>query len=107
MAVSVQEPDVATSVVDTLPDGVVVADADGIVTTVNSMAVRLLGDGDFGITPALDDRPIDVGERRAAESSGVRPERIDGGCIETQRSRRDGSSVSPSASATSTSAASQ
>ena len=45
MGVTVQEPDVATSVVDTLPDGVVVADSDGIVTTVNAMAVRLLGDG--------------------------------------------------------------
>jgi signal transduction histidine kinase len=30
-------------VVDALPDGVVVADADGVVTTVNTMAVRLLG----------------------------------------------------------------
>ncbi len=30
--------------VDTLPDGVVIADADGIVTTVNQQARRLLGD---------------------------------------------------------------
>ena len=33
----------ASGVVDALPDGVVVADADGVVTTVNTMAARLLG----------------------------------------------------------------
>ena len=46
------------SAYDGLPDGVVVADADGIVVDVNVAALRMLGDGDWLGQPLAEVLPL-------------------------------------------------